>query len=108
MKLLPLLLIIVLSTPLIAAQNESTDYYVTYDCPYWSAEIPSTWEVQVYTDDISAVYDIDTDADPVLSLVRYLNAWELTFYGITSYLDPAISSNVSIDICHFIETLEIR
>jgi len=108
MKLLPLLLIIVLSMPLIAAQNESTDYYVTYDCPYWSAEMPSTWEVQIYEDEICTEYEINTGTDPVISLIRYLNAWELSFYGITSYPDPAISSNVSIDICHFVETLEIR
>jgi hypothetical protein len=107
MKFLPLLLVIVLSMPLIAAQNESTDY-VCYECPYWSAEMPSTWEVQVYTDDISTEYDIDTGTDPVISLSRYLNSWALTFYGITCYPDPAISSNISIDICHFIETLEIR
>lgn len=107
MRLLPLLLIIVLSMPLIAAQNESTDY-VTYDCPYWSAEMPSTWEVEIYNDEICTEYEINTGTDPVISLIRYLNAWELSFYGVTSYPDPAISSNVSIDICHFIETLEIR
>ena len=107
MKLLPLLLVLVLCMPLIAAQNESTDY-VTYECPYWSAEMPSTWEVEIYEDEISTEYEIDTNADPVISLVRYLNAWELSFYGITCYPDPAISSNVSIDICHFVETLEIR
>ncbi|MHC1594510.1 MAG: hypothetical protein ACXQT2_04290 [Methanotrichaceae archaeon] len=108
MKLLPLLLIIVLSITPIAAQNESTDYYETYDCLYWSAEMPSTWEVQIYTDEICTEYEIDTGTDPMISLVRYLNSWELTFYRITSYPDHVIPSNVSIDICHFIETLKIR
>ena len=107
MKLLPLLLVIVLSTPFIAAQNESTDY-VTYDCPYWSAEMPSTWDVHVYTDETCTEYNINTGTDPMISLIRYLNAWELTFYGVTCYPDPAIPSNVSTDICHFIGTLEIR
>jgi len=100
MKLLPLLLIIVLSIPLIAAQEESTEY-VTYECPYWSAEIPSTWEVHVYTDEICTEYEIDTGTNPVISLIIYLNAWELTIYGTTRYSD-------FIDIGHFIETLEIR
>jgi len=107
MKLLPLLLVIVLSLPLAAAQNESTDY-VTYDCPYWSAEIPSTWEVRIYDDEICTEYAINTGTDPMISLSRYLNSWELTFYGVTCYPDPVIPSNVSIDICHFIETLEIK
>jgi len=107
MKLLPLLLVIVLSTPLIAAQEESTDY-VTYECPHWSAEMPSTWEVHVYNDEISTEYDIDTGTNPVMSLVIYLNAWDLTIYGTTRYPDPPTSSNVLIDIGHFIETLEIK
>ena len=100
MKLLPLLLIIALSIPLIAAQEESTEY-VTYECPYWFAEIPSTWEVHVYTDEICTEYEIDTGTNPLISLIIYLNAWELTIYGTTRYSD-------FIDIGHFIETLEIR
>jgi len=107
MKFWPLLLVLVLILPIVSAQNESTDY-VTYECPYWSAEMPSAWEVQVYTDETCTEYAVNTGTDPMISLIRYLNAWELTFYGVTRYPDPAISSNVSIDICHFIETLEIR
>jgi len=107
MRLLPLLLVLVLCVPLIAAQEEATDY-VTYDCPYWSAEMSSTWEVQVYIDETCTEYAVNTGTDPMISLIRYLNAWELTFYGITCYPDPAIPSNVSIDICHFVETLEIK